>query len=208
MKVPVSMTRQYLHDFHQIEKHCLYCGTLLKLNKTRDVKRKKFCSRNCQWRYLVREKNLLPPRPTKEARQKAGQTRSRRMALGEIPKPPLSTEESRRKAGLKIRGENHPGWIKDRSKLKRTRHDSSERDRMFSWRRDIYEKFDYTCQKTGVKGGRLTAHHIYNWADYPELRYRLDNGIALSREAHKEYHSIYGVRNNTAQQLNEFLGGK
>lgn len=27
--------------------------------------------------------------------------------------------------------------------------------------------------------GRLEAHHIFNWVDYPELRYVVNNGITL-----------------------------
>ncbi len=32
--------------------------------------------------------------------------------------------------------------------------------------------------------GRLEAHHILNWIDYPELRYELTNGITLCHAHH------------------------
>jgi hypothetical protein len=39
-------------SFRQIEKDCLFCGKRLKLNTTRDIERKKFCSHRCttSWR--------------------------------------------------------------------------------------------------------------------------------------------------------------
>ena len=60
-------------------------------------------------------------------------------------------------------------------------------------------------KKTGISGGELVVHHINNFADFPELRTAIDNGITLSKKAHQDFHKIYGVRNNTKEQLEEFL---
>lgn len=73
------------------------------------------------------------------------------------------------------------------------------------WIQSVFARDGYTCQKTGVKGGKLTAHHIMNFAQYPELRFAIDNGITLSIEAHNEFHKKYGKKNNTREQLEEFL---
>jgi len=73
------------------------------------------------------------------------------------------------------------------------------------WRKSVFERDSFTCRKTGIKGGKLIAHHINNFADFIELRLAIDNGITLSEKAHKEFHSIYGVKNNTKEQLEEFL---
>jgi len=64
----------------------------------------------------------------------------------------------------------------------------------------------YTCQKIGIKGGHLVAHHIQNFAQFPELRFAIDNGITLSKQAHNEFHKRYGRKNNNREQLDEFLG--
>lgn len=72
------------------------------------------------------------------------------------------------------------------------------------WRKSIFLRDNFTCQKYGTRGGRLIAHHINNFADFPELRLAIDNGITLSEKAHKEFHKIYG-NNNTKEQLEEFL---
>lgn len=73
------------------------------------------------------------------------------------------------------------------------------------WRKYIFERDRYTCQKYGTIGWKLVAHHINNFADNPELRFDIDNGITLSLKAHKEFHSIYGNRKNNLKQLLEFL---
>lgn len=73
------------------------------------------------------------------------------------------------------------------------------------WRKAVFVRDNFTCQKYGIKGGKLIAHHINNFADFPELRFAIDNGITLSEEAHKEFHKIYGRKNNTKEQIKEFL---
>ena len=76
------------------------------------------------------------------------------------------------------------------------------------WIQSVFARDGYVCQKTGIKGGKLTAHHILNFSSHPELRFAIDNGITLSIEAHKEFHRIYGKKNNTREQLEEFLKRK
>lgn len=80
------------------------------------------------------------------------------------------------------------------------------------WRKNVFSKFNYTCQCCGKKSGKeesiiLNAHHIENWKDNVSKRYDVDNGIALCEKCHIEFHSDYGKRNNTQEQLFEFLNG-
>jgi len=74
-----------------------------------------------------------------------------------------------------------------------------------TWRKQIYERDNYTCQKYGIKGGELNPHHINNFSNFPKLRFVVGNGITFSEKAHKEFHKIYGRNNNTKEQLEEFL---
>lgn len=76
------------------------------------------------------------------------------------------------------------------------------------WIQSVFARDGYTCQKTGVKGCKLTAHHIKNFAQYPELRFAIDNGITLSLDSHKKFHKKYGKKNNTREQIDEFINSK
>ena len=73
------------------------------------------------------------------------------------------------------------------------------------WREAVFARDNWVCQKTGIRGGKLHPHHIQNFAKFPELRFAIDNGITLSEKAHREFHKKYGIRNNTREQLLEFL---
>lgn len=54
------------------------------------------------------------------------------------------------------------------------------------WRIGVYKRDYYTCQMCGKHGGKLHAHHIKSWKDFPELRFDLDNGITLCAECHRK----------------------
>ena len=59
------------------------------------------------------------------------------------------------------------------------------------WRTAVFERDDYTCIWCGLKSGNgkavtLHADHIKPFADYPELRFAIDNGRTLCVECHKK----------------------
>lgn len=76
------------------------------------------------------------------------------------------------------------------------------------WKKACLERDNFTCQKTGIRGGELNVHHINNFSDFPELRTSIENGVTLCKDAHVEFHKIYGRKNNTKEQLIEFLSNK
>jgi HNH endonuclease len=85
-------------------------------------------------------------------------------------------------------GENSHFWIDDRSKIKSPR--AARTMEYKEWRKAVFERDSYTCQKCGTVGGYLHAHHIKEWQYYPELRYDVDNGQTLCRRpCHKEVHA-------------------
>lgn len=59
-----------------------------------------------------------------------------------------------------------------------------------AWRKMVYERDSYTCQWPKCNGKKyLNAHHIMRWADYPGLRFNINNGITLCRRHHKFIHN-------------------
>jgi 5-methylcytosine-specific restriction endonuclease McrA len=61
------------------------------------------------------------------------------------------------------------------------------------WRSAVYKRDFYTCQECGIKRKDIIAHHIKNFADFPDLRFVIENGITLCRSCHfKEHLRISG----------------
>jgi 5-methylcytosine-specific restriction endonuclease McrA/predicted DNA-binding protein YlxM (UPF0122 family) len=112
------------------------------------------------------------------------------------------SEETKRKLSEVKKGKKHPNW-KGCITPKNTKIRSSLEMRL--WKKAVFERDNFTCQKCGKKGGDLHAHHINNFADFPELRVAIDNGITLCKECHKEFHRLYGKKNNTRSQIDEFI---
>ena len=66
------------------------------------------------------------------------------------------------------------------------------------------KKSSYTCKKCGNRGD-LNAHHKNSWHSFPDQRFNLDNLVCLCVPCHREFHSIYGYKNNTEEQIQEYL---
>jgi len=73
------------------------------------------------------------------------------------------------------------------------------------WRNGVFIRDNHTCQKCKVKGYELHPHHILNFNDHIDLRFDISNGITLCVEHHKEFHKLYGQKNNTREQIEEYI---
>lgn len=153
--------------FRNVKKYCLWCHKWLKLNNTRDIKRKNYCcsAHRQLWRF------------------KHGEwTMDRMWELCNTP------EANQKKSHPK---ERNPNWLGDRRKLKRpmTSYEGN------LWRKLIYKKDDYTCQFCGQRGGKLNADHIKPFSRYPELKWDLSNGRTLCIDCHKKTDTYGGKLN-------------
>ena len=113
------------------------------------------------------------------------------------------SEETRRKLSEVHKGDKNSNWKGGITPEKKKIRTGIE---WRLWREAVYARDNWTCQKCGDdKGGNLNPHHIQNFADYPELRFAINNGITFCRECHIEFHNKYGRKNNTKEQIEEFL---
>jgi predicted restriction endonuclease len=54
------------------------------------------------------------------------------------------------------------------------------------WRKEVYTRDNHQCQWPNCSTKKkLNAHHIKTWAEYPGLRFIVDNGITLCYLHHK-----------------------
>jgi len=125
-----------------------------------------------------------------------------RKRWSDIKKGKKQSLETKIKRGIYRKGKNAPAWRGGTSTDIDLLRGSKE---LRLWRESVFIRDNYTDQDTKVKGGKLQAHHILNFSDHPELRFAIDNGITLSEKSHIEFHKKYGKRNNTKEQLEEFL---
>lgn len=112
------------------------------------------------------------------------------------------TEEQKRKISDAQKKEKHWNWKGGITPLNNKLRTSLE---IKLWRKSNMERDEFTCQKCKDIGGKLQVHHINNFADFPELRTSIENGITFCIKCHQEFHKKYGKKNNTREQLQEFL---
>jgi hypothetical protein len=84
---------------------------------------------------------------------------------------------------IQLLGEKHWNW---KGGITGERRSEMGRLAYKEWRKQVFEKDDYTCQECGQKGHKLHAHHIKNWATNQDKRYELTNGITLCIDCHRK----------------------
>lgn len=106
----------------------------------------------------------------------------------------------------KMSGENNWKWNPNLTDEEREKNKNRQTDPAYKrWRRSVFKKDKYVCQKCFRKGGLLNAHHIESWGSNKELRLIKSNGICFCEKHHLEFHKKYGKKNNNKEQLDEFL---
>lgn len=139
----------------KIEKTCK-CGSIFFVKPSLD--RVKSCSQSCA------KKGVVSGNKGKKASEE--------------------TRQKQRLAKLGKTGELCPNYIKDRSLIKvgdRNLHDPLQKE----WRKQVKERDNFSCRIADNNcGGKLEVHHILRWSEFPELRYKTNNGITLCHAHH------------------------
>lgn len=84
------------------------------------------------------------------------------------------------------KGINHFNWNNDATFLN---HELRSRKEYKVWRNAVYKKDRWTCQVCKKHCGKdIIAHHIKTWAEYPKLRYDVNNGMVVCKSCHFKIH--------------------
>jgi len=81
------------------------------------------------------------------------------------------------------------------------------------WENSVRLRDGIKCKKCNKLGKRnkyyqivgVTAHHIYNFYDYPDKRFDINNGITLCIKCHERFHHKYGYRHTNKNQITRFI---
>lgn len=124
-------------------------------------------------------------RPNIKTEFKKGHTPWNKGTKGVMPasmKGKHHTTETKRKISMNRKapkGENHYAWTGGKySESYRQRR--TFRDNM---QKLVFERDNYTCQLCGNKGD-LQVDHIQSWAEYVELRFKLENCRTVCAKCH------------------------
>ena len=99
--------------------------------------------------------------------------------------------------------ENNPNWnpnITDEERIIKRKYKEYE-----EFRTKVFKRDNYTCQLSGQIGGKLVVHHLNGYMLSESERLDINNGITLTEEIHKKFHKMYGYKNNTKEQFEEFI---
>jgi hypothetical protein len=198
---------------------CSYCHKEYTKKKTEGIqafKSRKFCSVECKNKSSLKEftceycgkKFVLKASARHSNRFFCNKTCKNRMPRGGIitikcevcgKEKKCKKSVPRRFCSVKCRqthsqGENHYNWkggiTDENTKL---RHSTKYN----KWRDKVYRKDKWTCQMCKKHCGRdIVAHHIKAWSEYPELRFKVNNGIVLCRACHNKLHHYLKKLNN------------
>lgn len=91
-------------------------------------------------------------------------------------------------------GDKHLNWKGGMSKAK---HDLWKSDEYQAWRKAVFKRDDYMCQKCNVSGKlkTLNAHHLKDKYTYPEIMFDINNGLTLCVDCHNKVHNLNWINN-------------
>ena len=115
---------------------------------------------------------------TQRIRVVTPETRAKMSASGRgRPKP----EAWKDMMSQRLRGAANPNWLGGRRQewCRSTR-------RYATWQRTVFERDGFACRICGRAD--IVAHHIEGWHERPDLRYVIENGVALCKSCHVRVH--------------------
>jgi hypothetical protein len=68
-----------------------------------------------------------------------------------------------------------------------------------TWRKHVLERDNFKCKQCDKGGQRLAAHHIFPKREFPDLVFKIDNGITLCFKCHSD------IRGKELQLVNKYI---
>lgn len=159
-------------------KQCENCGKDVKCSPSNEHVRR-FCSFECR-------KSLYTP----EMREKMSSIKKEQFAGGLVPwNRGVAMWDGEARVALVVpalSGEKHWNW---KGGITSENISARQNEQYSEWRMEVLHRDDFTCQDCGIRGGKLVAHHIKFFSEYPELRYDVDNGVTMCRGCHSRFHN-------------------
>lgn len=165
---------------------CKMCGKEFKRARTKAV----HCSIKCKADYQRTQIGENNPKWTGGNRIKVCQYCGKEFTHKVLPillKRKFCSKKCADRGGLRYHGEDHPCWKGGREEIRALRSSLEHR----AWSENVMRRDNYTCRECGKRGGDLHAHHILSFADHPESRWDLDNGLTMCVECHKKTYKFY-----------------
>ena len=169
-------------DFKKIIKFCEYCQRKLILHNTRDIKRKRFCSKSCLYKYNKENGIMVNPWTLPEVvkRMKPNLRKPHKMSIDGLRR----LKEARKKRRKPWR------WYVENGTTMRFHQSQDWKDKV----KEIYKRDNYTCQECKKTinelrkiGLRLNCHHIVSIAKKGRS-FDNDNLVTLCEECHWKKH--------------------
>jgi len=104
--------------------------------------------------------------------------------IGEGNKNKIISEETRKKMSEIMKGKKSYFWKGGISPINKIIRKGLK---FRLWREAIFKKDNYTCWICEKRGFELHPHHLKKFSDYPELRFKIRNGLTLCKFCHKTY---------------------
>lgn len=101
----------------------------------------------------------------------------------------------------KMVGDTHPSWNPNITEEERA---NKRPNSMQELGQEVFKRDNYTCIICENIGGKLNAHHVIPWSMSKELREDINNLITMCECCHKQYHSMYKLKNINLETLTKF----
>ena len=162
----------------KIKISCGFCGKEFLRKKVKAI----FCSYKCSAEFRTKDRHIFKNCLICDFKMKVP------MCLKDKRKFCSRICSSKYQSVFRIK-ENSPSW---RGGIKKDRDKRKSYDCVM-WRKQVFERDNYTCQMCGQRGGILQADHIKPFALYSELRFELSNGRTLCVACHRST-PTYGAK--------------